>query len=406
MLRENSNLNSVELYINEIQQFPLLTEIEFNKLLNDYHNGNLKAKEKIINSNLRLVVSIAKKVSPSTSSMELLDLIQEGSIGLTKAIESYDKEKSVFSTYAYEYILGYMLKSVREKDKMIRRPTYLYDMSKKYDQFIKEYYNSRHEYPSDEVLKETFNVKDETLDYLKKKDNYNVDSYNKKIENSDNKQDEIAYFIPGEVDEYNNLIESMHLFDYLNVIKDVLNDGEYYILYYKILVDKESKLTNQCIAEKFNVAKQRIDSRKKAILKKIKPYSDSESNMFRERLECIKAFYGDIYDKLDISPLEPEKICLFLYLKDNVSSLERQMIYFMLIHKINYDTKDLQEIFGIDEKVVNDLYNKVLKLLNDTINSIDFIEYKNNLLKELGYNIYKQELLSPEETYKIRMLLK
>lgn len=92
----------VALYLKEIAQYPLLTPEEERNLAIRYSNGDLAAKDRLVESNLRLAISIAKK--HCGKGLELLDLIQEGTLGLIKAIEKYDHTKSKLSTYATWWI--------------------------------------------------------------------------------------------------------------------------------------------------------------------------------------------------------------------------------------------------------------------------------------------------------------
>ena len=88
--------DSVKLYLNDIGSIPLLTLEEEKILFELYNNGDMQAKQKIIDANLRLVVSIAKKHFQNRDkiSLSFLDLIQEGNLGLMKAIEKFDVSKN------------------------------------------------------------------------------------------------------------------------------------------------------------------------------------------------------------------------------------------------------------------------------------------------------------------------
>src|SRR5919109_974088 len=91
--------DSLQLFLNEIAQYPLLTAAEEVELAKRIERGDTEAKDRMINSNLRLVVSIAKKYQGH--GLSLLDLIQEGVIGLIRAVEKFDWRRGFkFSTYA------------------------------------------------------------------------------------------------------------------------------------------------------------------------------------------------------------------------------------------------------------------------------------------------------------------
>jgi RNA polymerase sigma factor (sigma-70 family) len=99
-----SNMSGLQKYISTIDNFELLKKNEFDVLFNQFKNGDMKAKQKLINHNLRLVVNIARKFENSDEN-KLLDLIQEGSLGLIRAIELFDNERGIhFSTFAFRWI--------------------------------------------------------------------------------------------------------------------------------------------------------------------------------------------------------------------------------------------------------------------------------------------------------------
>lgn len=123
-------MNVLKLYLNDISAYPLLSEDEERELFKEYKLGNMEAKDKIINSNLRLVVSIAKGFK--NKSVELLDLIGFGNEGLIRAVEGFDVEsENRFSSYATSVITSYIRKGLHDYSKPIRIPAYNYtDLNK------------------------------------------------------------------------------------------------------------------------------------------------------------------------------------------------------------------------------------------------------------------------------------
>ena len=125
-------MDSVTLYLKEIGDIPLLDEKELNRLIPLAQKGNIYAKKKIVESNLRLVVAIAKKFLFRQNALDLLDLIDEGTLGLIKAIEKYKPKYGYkFSTYAYWWIKQSIQKSLLTQVKMIYVPTYTTSYIKK-----------------------------------------------------------------------------------------------------------------------------------------------------------------------------------------------------------------------------------------------------------------------------------
>ena len=122
----NSQVNdSFRMYLNDIER-PILSEELEKVLLVEIKKGNKDARQLFIESNLRLVVSVAKKYT--LSNLELLDLIQEGNIGLIKAVDRFDLSQNLrFSTYAVYWIKQAIVRALKNKSRSIRIPVYLQD---------------------------------------------------------------------------------------------------------------------------------------------------------------------------------------------------------------------------------------------------------------------------------------
>jgi RNA polymerase primary sigma factor len=122
--------DALQLFLNEMARYPLLTaeeEVELAKLI---ERGDKAAKDRMVNSNLRLVVSIAKKYQGH--GLSLLDLIQEGIIGLIRAVEKFDWRRGYkFSTYATWWIRQAVQRGVANKARTIRMPVHIVDRERK-----------------------------------------------------------------------------------------------------------------------------------------------------------------------------------------------------------------------------------------------------------------------------------
>ena len=116
--------DALQLFLNEAGRWPLLTASEEVELAKRIERGDMEAKERMINSNLRLVVSIAKRYQGH--GLSLLDLIQEGIIGLIRAVEKFDWRKGFkFSTYATWWIRQAVQRGVANKSRTIRIPVHI-----------------------------------------------------------------------------------------------------------------------------------------------------------------------------------------------------------------------------------------------------------------------------------------
>src|SRR6185295_13356050 len=113
--------DALQLFFNELRKYPLLSKEEEIELAKGIERGDLEAKEKLINSNLRLVVSNARRYM--RQDLNLLDLIQEGILGLIRATEKYDWRKGYkFSTYATFWIRQAIQRALESKERTIRIP--------------------------------------------------------------------------------------------------------------------------------------------------------------------------------------------------------------------------------------------------------------------------------------------
>lgn len=125
--------DSIQMYLREIGKVPLLSTEEEMSLARRKDKGDKEAFKKIVQANLRLVVSIAKKFVGK--SMSLLDLIQEGNIGLFKAVEKFDPRKGYkFSTYATWWIRQAITRSLADQSRTIRIPVHMVETINKFQQ--------------------------------------------------------------------------------------------------------------------------------------------------------------------------------------------------------------------------------------------------------------------------------
>ncbi len=133
--RESTGYDSIQIYLREIGQYPLLTAAEERELAKRIEKGDEEAKHILARSNLRLVVSIAKKYVGRSPDLTLLDLIQEGNIGLYKAVEKFDWNKGFkFSTYATWWIRQAITRALADQSRTIRIPVHMVETIAKYKQ--------------------------------------------------------------------------------------------------------------------------------------------------------------------------------------------------------------------------------------------------------------------------------
>ncbi|MGZ4290838.1 MAG: sigma-70 family RNA polymerase sigma factor [Gaiellaceae bacterium] len=143
--------DSLQLFLNEAGRYPLLTAAEEVELAKLVEQGHKAAKDRMVNSNLRLVVSIAKKYQGH--GLSLLDLIQEGIIGLIRAVEKFDWRRGFkFSTYATWWIRQAVQRGVANKSRTIRIPVHIVEREQKIARAERELITEFERPPTDEEI--------------------------------------------------------------------------------------------------------------------------------------------------------------------------------------------------------------------------------------------------------------
>ncbi|MBI5077784.1 MAG: sigma-70 family RNA polymerase sigma factor [Candidatus Yonathbacteria bacterium] len=134
----DSSYDSIQMYLKEIGQYPLLSAGDERDLAQRIEAGDEEGKNLLARANLRLVVSIAKKYVGRSADLTLLDLIQEGNIGLFKAVEKFDWEKGYkFSTYATWWIRQAITRALADQSRTIRIPVHMVETISKYKQVVR-----------------------------------------------------------------------------------------------------------------------------------------------------------------------------------------------------------------------------------------------------------------------------
>jgi RNA polymerase primary sigma factor len=134
----DSTHDSIQMYLREIGQYPLISGDNERELAVRIEKGDPEATALLAKANLRLVVSIAKKYVGRSSDLTLLDLIQEGNLGLFKAVEKFDWNKGFkFSTYATWWIRQAITRALADQSRTIRIPVHMVETIAKYKQVVR-----------------------------------------------------------------------------------------------------------------------------------------------------------------------------------------------------------------------------------------------------------------------------
>ncbi len=154
--------NGLSTYLAEIAKIPLLTPAEEVRLARNLKRGGEKAREarrRLIISNLRLVVSIAKKYL--YYGLPLLDLIEEGNLGLMKAVDRFDPSRGCkFSTYATWWIRQAVTRSLSNQGRTVRIPVYITDNLSKYKRVVEELYRKTGRHPEVDEIAQAMELKE------------------------------------------------------------------------------------------------------------------------------------------------------------------------------------------------------------------------------------------------------
>ncbi|MDI6603281.1 MAG: sigma-70 family RNA polymerase sigma factor [Patescibacteria group bacterium] len=162
-------IDPIQMYLKEIGQIPFVTAEEEKELAKKIEKGDKEAKKKLTWANLRLVVSIAKKYVGRSPHLTLLDLIQEGNIGLFRAVEKFDWRKGYkFSTYATWWIRQAITRALADQARTIRIPVHMVETLSKYNQIKRRLLQDLGREPLPEEIAAEMGIEVEKVHHLQK----------------------------------------------------------------------------------------------------------------------------------------------------------------------------------------------------------------------------------------------
>jgi len=173
--RGDSSYDSIQMYLREIGQYPLIAGSMEKELAKRIEAGDMDAKNLLMKANLRLVVSIAKKYANRSPDLTLLDLIQEGNLGLHKAVEKFDWTKGFkFSTYATWWIRQAITRALADQSRTIRVPVHMVETIAKYKQVVRRLTQDLGREPLPEEIALEMNIDVEKIYQIEKIDQSTV----------------------------------------------------------------------------------------------------------------------------------------------------------------------------------------------------------------------------------------
>lgn len=261
--------DNVSTYINEISKIPLLTFDEEKELAYKIKQGDKDAKEKFIESNLRLVLKIAYWYS--NRGLSLLDLIQEGNIGLIKAVNKFDVEKGYkFSTFATYWVRQAMQRALANKSRNIRIPAYLYDKLYVYKYTMNNLSDKLNRQPTTEEIAQEMNITVEQVIAISK---ISMDTISTNIVVGDKEENELGNLISSDEDSIEEKLDKEELNKYLEYILNCkLKEREREIIKYRFGFYDEKIMTLDELGKKYNITREAIRQIEKRVLRKIRIY--------------------------------------------------------------------------------------------------------------------------------------
>jgi len=269
-IQSSLSTDAIRSYLYEIGRIPLLTGEEEKILAKRIEAGDEEATQLLITANLRLVVSIAKKYSKS--GLELLDLIQEGNIGLMRAVEKFDYTKGFkFSTYATWWIRQAITRAIADQARTIRVPVHMIETINKFNKVNNALTTRLGRPPVDEEIAKERDIEFEKVAEIRKI-KQNPTSLSTPIgEEKDSKlQDVIADDWSQSPEEY---ATSEYLRNQLKDILDTLQDRERRVLSLRFGLDDGVSRTLEEVGKEFGVTRERIRQIEAKALKKLKEKS-------------------------------------------------------------------------------------------------------------------------------------
>ncbi len=172
---KSDTYDSIQMYLKEIGQYPLINAHEEKELAKRIALGDMEAKNLLAKANLRLVVSIAKKYANRSPDLTLLDLIQEGNLGLFKAVDKFDWSKGFkFSTYATWWIRQSITRALADQSRTIRVPVHMVETIAKYKQVVRRLFQDLGREPLPEEIATEMGIEPEKVYMIEKIDQNTV----------------------------------------------------------------------------------------------------------------------------------------------------------------------------------------------------------------------------------------
>ena len=286
-IKDSSEIGTnIKLYLDSIRNIPLLTQEEECELMKKIEKGDKQARQDMIIHNLRLVVSIAKKYQ---TQMELLDLIQEGNIGLMKALDKFDYTKEYkFSTYATWWIRQSISRAIADKKRTVRLPVHVVDKLSRIKRELAKYESKYGKTPSRKELAEITGYDRELLDtyYLLNTDTVSLDMPSKPSEMGE-EMDPIGEIIEDKstAGVEDSVINNMLNEEIMAILPKILKPVEVEVIQKRFGFNGETRMTLEEIGQQRGVTRERIRQIEAMAIAKLK--ASRKTKDLKEYLSAI-----------------------------------------------------------------------------------------------------------------------
>ncbi len=254
-----SPYDSIQMYLKEIGQYPLIKAADERELAQRIEQGDEEARNLLAKANLRLVVSIAKKYVGRTPDLSLLDLIQEGNLGLFKAVDKFDWTKGYkFSTYATWWIRQSITRALADQSRTIRIPVHMVETISKYKQVYRKLSQDLGRKPLPEEIAAEMEIEVEKI-HMIEKINQNTLSLEEPISKDSDETSSRSDFIADDmVSQPSTDVSKRILHDQIHEILGDLTEKEQRIIEMRYGLHDGISHTLEQVGREFGVTRERI----------------------------------------------------------------------------------------------------------------------------------------------------
>ncbi len=276
---DGSSPNLIKLYLNELRKSPLLSPEEEKALAKSIQQGDEQARKQMIESNLRLVVMIAKKYL--FRGLPFSDLIEEGNIGLIKAVERFSPDKkSRFSTYATWWIRQSIERALANQAYLIRLPIHICSDLNKLARVSRSLFNQLKRDPSNEEIAAMMKLKPDYIERLK-----NVVNRTYSIETPVGR--DTGHLLKNTIQDQDSdnaisLLENIERIEKVSSWLEQLREQEKTIIVLRFGLDDGEPQTLEAIGKRFSISRERVRQIESNVLTKLRRIIRRKSIIFDE----------------------------------------------------------------------------------------------------------------------------